>query len=225
MKTSMLAIGALVACVGLGTEAARADRAFRASTGIMVNASAGGAGQVVSVDPVLFNPEAGTVRNLSGTVTIWVNDVPVITAMYIYNVGASVSSGCVPNFCDGFCPDPSQFCQPYRPGYPCACYINTERVSSPPLHLSVGDVVRATLAAIPGAEPEEFTANDAISMVYAGGCAADFDGNGTRDVADIFAYLSAWFAQNIRADMDGVPGVAVPDIFFFLSLWFAGCGT
>jgi len=25
-------------------------------------------------------------------------------------------------------------------------------------------------------------------------CAADFDGNGTREVADIFAFLSLWFA-------------------------------
>ncbi len=54
-------------------------------------------------------------------------------------------------------------------------------------------------------------------------CAADFDGNGTREVPDIFAFLSAWFAQDPRADIDGVPGIGVPDIFAFLSLWFAGC--
>lgn len=55
------------------------------------------------------------------------------------------------------------------------------------------------------------------------GCAADFDGNGLREVPDIFAYLSAWFSQDPRADVDGTPGITVPDIFSFLSAWFAGC--
>ena len=54
-------------------------------------------------------------------------------------------------------------------------------------------------------------------------CPADFDQNGTRDVPDIFAFLSAWFAQSPAADFDGVDGIAVPDIFAFLSAWFAGC--
>ncbi len=54
-------------------------------------------------------------------------------------------------------------------------------------------------------------------------CEADFDGNGTREVPDIFAFLSAWFAGDVSADFDGTPGIAVPDIFAFLSLWFAGC--
>lgn len=54
-------------------------------------------------------------------------------------------------------------------------------------------------------------------------CAADFDGNSTIGVPDIFAFLSAWFASDSRADIDGTPGLGVPDIFAFLSLWFAGC--
>ena len=54
-------------------------------------------------------------------------------------------------------------------------------------------------------------------------CIADFDGDGIRAVPDIFAFLSAWFAQSPTADIDATPGVAVPDIFAFLSLWFAGC--
>ncbi len=54
-------------------------------------------------------------------------------------------------------------------------------------------------------------------------CAADFDGNGVREVPDIFAFLSAWFAQNPRADFDRNGTIAVPDIFAFLSAWFAGC--
>ncbi len=54
-------------------------------------------------------------------------------------------------------------------------------------------------------------------------CLADFDHNGIREVPDIFAFLSAWFAMSPSADIDGVPGIGVPDIFAFLSLWFAGC--
>jgi hypothetical protein len=54
-------------------------------------------------------------------------------------------------------------------------------------------------------------------------CVADFDNNGDVQVPDIFAFLSAWFAQDPSADLDGTPGIAVPDIFAFLSLWFAGC--
>lgn len=55
------------------------------------------------------------------------------------------------------------------------------------------------------------------------GCQADFDGNTVLNVADIFAFLAAWFASDPSADIDGVPGIGVPDIFSFLSLWFAGC--
>jgi len=54
-------------------------------------------------------------------------------------------------------------------------------------------------------------------------CAADFNGDGLRDVPDIFAFLSAWFAQSPSADMNGDGTISVPDIFAFLSLWFAGC--
>ncbi len=65
----------------------------------------------------------------------------------------------------------------------------------------------------------------AVSAAFTlqGGCAADFDGNGVRQVADIFAFLNAWFAHDPDADVDGTPGIGVPDIFVFLSLWFAGC--
>ncbi len=54
-------------------------------------------------------------------------------------------------------------------------------------------------------------------------CPADFDGNGTVQVPDIFAFLSAWFAQDPSADFDGNTLIQVPDIFAFLSAWFAGC--
>ncbi|MBY0260867.1 MAG: hypothetical protein K2Q20_00885 [Phycisphaerales bacterium] len=55
------------------------------------------------------------------------------------------------------------------------------------------------------------------------GCQADFDLSGTRDVADIFAFLSAWFANAPGADFDASGTRDVADIFAFLSAWFAGC--
>lgn len=54
-------------------------------------------------------------------------------------------------------------------------------------------------------------------------CIADFDGNDTVAVPDLFAFLSAWFSQSPAAEFDGAPGITVPDIFAFLGLWFAGC--
>jgi hypothetical protein len=70
-------------------------------------------------------------------------------------------------------------------------------------------------------------AYDAVLVVLPGGtpappCAADYDGNGQVQVADIFAFLSAWFAGEPAAfNFGGTPGV--PAIFAFLSAWFAGC--
>ncbi|MBX3403138.1 MAG: hypothetical protein KF699_06965 [Phycisphaeraceae bacterium] len=54
-------------------------------------------------------------------------------------------------------------------------------------------------------------------------CPADFDGNGTVEVADIFQFLSAWFASDPAADIDGTPGLQVSDIFVFLSHYFTPC--
>ncbi len=53
-------------------------------------------------------------------------------------------------------------------------------------------------------------------------CPADYDGNGQVQVADIFAFLAAWFAGEPAAfEFGGTPGV--PAIFAFLAAWFAGC--
>jgi len=54
-------------------------------------------------------------------------------------------------------------------------------------------------------------------------CPADFDNSGTRDVSDIFAFLSAWFANGPGSDFDNSGTRDVSDIFAFLSAWFAGC--
>ncbi|HVU64816.1 MAG TPA: GC-type dockerin domain-anchored protein [Phycisphaerales bacterium] len=54
-------------------------------------------------------------------------------------------------------------------------------------------------------------------------CAPDFNQNGTLEVADIFAFLNAWFSGDPRADFNGINGLEVADIFAFLNAWFAGC--
>ncbi|HVZ36713.1 MAG TPA: GC-type dockerin domain-anchored protein, partial [Polyangiaceae bacterium] len=54
-------------------------------------------------------------------------------------------------------------------------------------------------------------------------CPADFDGNSTVNVSDIFAFLRAWFAHSASADIDGNSVVNVSDIFAFLRHWFAHC--
>lgn len=54
-------------------------------------------------------------------------------------------------------------------------------------------------------------------------CPADFDGDGQLSTADLFTFLAAFFARDMRADFDGSGTVATPDIFAFLNIWFEGC--
>jgi hypothetical protein len=54
-------------------------------------------------------------------------------------------------------------------------------------------------------------------------CPVNFDGAGGVQVADIFAFLNAWFASDARTDFDGSGVIQVADIFAFLNAWFAGC--
>jgi acetyl esterase/lipase len=56
-------------------------------------------------------------------------------------------------------------------------------------------------------------------------CRADFDQSSVIAVADIFAYLSAWFAGDPIASVSSTPTSppTVQDIFDFLSAWFNGC--
>ena len=63
------------------------------------------------------------------------------------------------------------------------------------------------------------------SAVNTGCCYADFNKSGLKDVADIFAFLSAWFANSPFSDVggDGTGTRDVSDIFQFLSAWFVGC--
>ena len=61
-----------------------------------------------------------------------------------------------------------------------------------------------------------------IRFTLPAACPADYDGNGTREVNDIFAFLADWFSGVPAAyQFGGTPGV--PAIFAFLTQWFAGC--
>ncbi len=70
-------------------------------------------------------------------------------------------------------------------------------------------------------EPAIFTARVVAPTAPVGNpCEADWNGDETVDVPDIFAFLSSWFAEDPEAhNFGGTPGV--PAIFAFLSAWFA----
>lgn len=79
------------------------------------------------------------------------------------------------------------------------------------------------IAGAPGNGQWVARADDPLNTAPVIDCRADFDDNGPVEVADIFAFLAAWFASDPRADFDGTDGVQVADIFAFLAAWFAGC--
>ena len=54
-------------------------------------------------------------------------------------------------------------------------------------------------------------------------CAADFNHVNGLNVQDVFDFLGAWFARDVRADFNMAGGITVLDIFDFLAAWFAGC--
>lgn len=56
------------------------------------------------------------------------------------------------------------------------------------------------------------------------GCTADFNGDGTATLQDLFDYLGAYFAGSSSADIDGSGSVTLQDLFDFIGAWFAGCG-
>jgi hypothetical protein len=67
-----------------------------------------------------------------------------------------------------------------------------------------------------------FTNNTSAAMV-ATICPADFNHSKVVSVQDIFDFLAAYFANDIRADVNGSLTVSVQDIFDFLARYFAGC--
>lgn len=52
-------------------------------------------------------------------------------------------------------------------------------------------------------------------------CPADFNGDGTVSVQDIFDFLSAWFSGS--ADFNGDSATTIQDLFDYLTAYFAGC--
>jgi hypothetical protein len=60
-------------------------------------------------------------------------------------------------------------------------------------------------------------------LVIPGGCPADFNGDGTANVADFLAYLAAFAAADPRADQDGNGAVNVADFLAFLRAYAGGC--
>ena len=54
-------------------------------------------------------------------------------------------------------------------------------------------------------------------------CTADFNGNGSVTVQDLFDFLAAWFAKIPTADFNNNGSITVQDLFDFLAAWFAKC--
>ena len=65
-------------------------------------------------------------------------------------------------------------------------------------------------------------ATTTLEVRYLPGGGSDWNTDGVRNVQDIFAFLSDWFANN-NADFNDSGVRDVTDIFAFLSAWFAGC--
>lgn len=49
---------------------------------------------------------------------------------------------------------------------------------------------------------------------------SDFNCDGECNSLDIFAFLTAWFDQDVSADMDDSGDLSVLDIFMYLTMWF-----
>ena len=93
-------------------------------------------------------------------------------------------------------------------------FVATDQSQSITLPVSIGSRVILALES-PTAGYEPFV----IEL-----CPGDYDNSGDATVADLFAYLTDWFAASPRADFDssgGPPSVA--DLFGFLNAWMAGC--
>lgn len=104
--------------------------------------------------------------------------------------------------------------------------LNVESATSPCCRGTTCLTVASAACATPAGGLAGRPMTSCSSPISSGGCCkADFDGNGTRAVTDLFTYLSAWFARSPYAAVngDGLRQPVVTDIFGFLSLWFAGC--
>lgn len=64
---------------------------------------------------------------------------------------------------------------------------------------------------------------DAVAALGSTGCPADFTGDGTLDIFDVFAFLGAFHAQQPSADFTGDGVFDVFDVFSYLDAFNAGC--
>lgn len=55
------------------------------------------------------------------------------------------------------------------------------------------------------------------------GCPSDWNDDGERTQADLFAFLDAMLAGDPEADLDGSGVVGVEDLFTYLTAWFGSC--
>lgn len=62
-----------------------------------------------------------------------------------------------------------------------------------------------------------------LRLVGGAPCPADFDLSGSISLDDLFIYLKAWFAGELRCDVDPSPGISLDDLFVYVDLWFGGC--
>ena len=65
--------------------------------------------------------------------------------------------------------------------------------------------------------------NMSVTFIAPPVCLADFNGNGSVTVQDLFDYLAAWFGHLPIADFNANGSVTVQDLFDFLAAWFAKC--
>ncbi len=61
-----------------------------------------------------------------------------------------------------------------------------------------------------------------VNAIQIGTPWADIDCDRLLSVADIFGFLSEWFAGSPPGDFNGIDGANVSDIFDYLNVWFAG---
>ena len=54
-------------------------------------------------------------------------------------------------------------------------------------------------------------------------CPANFTCSGEITPLDIFTFMNAWFAADLRADINRNGMIDVQDIFDFVGAWFIGC--
>ena len=54
-------------------------------------------------------------------------------------------------------------------------------------------------------------------------CPADFGCDGSVSVQDIYDFIEAWFAGDLRADMDGSGVLTGLDVLEYIGAWFVGC--